>query len=70
MGDVFRLRDVVADKLARELRVSVAFVELCLRSRIDPQHAKVILGWFLSLPLADRIAVIRNVIARKARTEE
>lgn len=66
MADVVSLHEAMSRMLARDLGVSVAFVEECSAHGIAPSSALALLGWFEGLPARER-EVVRLAAERKRR---
>jgi hypothetical protein len=62
MGNLVILHDVMARALARELGVSINFIETCQGLGVSVPHSKSLLRWFLTRPRAERMIVMKAML--------
>lgn len=62
MSNVIVLNEAVARMLARELGVSIEFVDACQGLDITPAQGKLLLRWFLRSSLSVRLVVIKGTL--------
>lgn len=61
-SNVVVLHEVMARSMARELGVSLEFVEACREIGISPKQAVALMRWFLTRPMNERVIIMRSVL--------